>query len=79
MHWELGGGGGGKDMGTVINFQVTARAARAPSSIATKSESAAVIILPVVRIERYTGSASGDLEPQSGSTAGRRRRRRANR
>ncbi|TMJ45476.1 MAG: hypothetical protein E6G86_01050 [Alphaproteobacteria bacterium] len=66
-------------MGTVINFQVAARAARAPSSIATKPESAAVIILPVVRIERYIGSASGDLEPQPGSTAGRRRRRRANR
>jgi hypothetical protein len=66
-------------MGTVINFQAVARATRAPGSIATKSESAAVIILPVIRIERHAGTPSGDLEPQPGSAARRRRRRRANR
>jgi len=66
-------------MGTVINFQAAARAARAPGSIAAKSESAAVIILPVIRIERHVEAPSGDLEPQLGSTARRRRRRRANR
>ena len=66
-------------MGMVINFQAATRVGCAPSSIAAKSESAAVIILPVIRIERHAGSASGDLEPQPGSTARRRRRRRANR
>ena len=66
-------------MGTVINFQAVARATRAPGSIAAKSESAAVIILPVIRIERHAGTPSGDLEPQPGSAQRRRRRRRANR
>jgi hypothetical protein len=66
-------------MGTVINFQAVAPATRAPGSIAAKSESAAVIILPVIRIERHAGTPRGDLEPQPGSAARRRRRRRANR
>jgi hypothetical protein len=44
-----------------------------------KSESAAVIILPVIRIERYAEGPRGDLEPEAGNSARRRRRRRANR
>jgi hypothetical protein len=47
--------------------------------MAGTSESAAIIILPVVRIERYVDAPSGDLEPEAGSTARRRRRRRAHR
>jgi len=70
---------GGNDMGTVINFQSAGRAARGPSLMAGTSESAAIIILPVVRIERYVDAPSGDLEPEAGSTARRRRRRRAHR
>jgi hypothetical protein len=66
-------------MGTVINFQPAGRAARGSSSMAGTSQSAAIIILPVIRIERYAETPSGDLEPEAGSTARRRRRRRANR
>jgi hypothetical protein len=66
-------------MGTVINFQPAVRAARGSSLMAGTSESAAIIILPVVRIERYVEAPSGDLEPEAGSTARRRRRRRAHR
>jgi hypothetical protein len=66
-------------MGTVIHFQAAARAVREPSSIAGKPESAAVIILPVIRIERYAEPPSGGIEPEPGSTAPRRRRRRATR
>jgi hypothetical protein len=73
------GWGGGNDMGTVISFPTAGRAARGPDSMVGKSQSAAVIILPVIRIERYAEAPSGDLEPEAGSTARRRRRRRANR
>jgi hypothetical protein len=66
-------------MGTVINFQPAGRAARESSLMAGTSESAAIIILPVIRIERYAEAPSGDLEPEAGSTARRRRRRRAHR
>jgi len=66
-------------MGTVINFQLAVRAARGSSLMAGTSESAAIIILPVIRIERYAEAPSGDLEPEAGSTARRRRRRRAHR
>jgi hypothetical protein len=71
-------GDGGNDMGTVIQFQAAQRSARGPRSIAGKSESAAIIILPVIRIERYADTPTGDLEPEA-STPRRRRRRRANR
>ena len=70
---------GGNDMGTVINFQPAVRAARGSSLMAGTSEPAAIIILPVIRIERYAEAPSGDLEPEAGSTARRRRRRRAHR
>ena len=63
-------------MGMVINFQAATRVGRAPSSIAAKSESAAVIILPVIRIDRGPDGSNG-LEPDTGNNAGRRRRRRA--
>ena len=65
-------------MGTVINFRPAGRAAREPSSMARTSEPAVVIILPVIRIERYE-APNGSLEPEAGSTARRRRRRRTQR
>jgi hypothetical protein len=71
--------GGGNDMGTVINFQPARRTARGPGPMADRSEPAAVIILPVIRIERYAEPPSGDVEPEASSTARRRRRRRAHR
>ena len=71
--------GGGNDMGTVINFRPAGRAAREPGSMARTSEPAVVIILPVIRIERYAEAPNGSLEPEAGSTARRRRRRRTQR
>ena len=65
-------------MGTVINFRPAERAAREPV-MARTSKSAVVIILPVIRIERYAEAPNGSLEPEAGSTARRRRRRRTQR
>jgi len=63
-------------MGTVINFRPAERAAREPA-MARTSKSAVVIILPVIRIERYDEAPS--LKPEAGSSARRRRRRRSQR
>ncbi|HEY9359067.1 MAG TPA: hypothetical protein VIQ50_01435 [Xanthobacteraceae bacterium] len=63
-------------MGTVINFRPAERAAREPV-ITRTSKSAVVIILPVIRIERYDEAPS--LKPEVGSSARRRRRRRTQR
>lgn len=62
-------------MGTVVTFP-EARSAR--GGIAAPAGSATVIILPVVRIERYDDGPPGDVEP-SNSSSGRKRRRRASR
>jgi hypothetical protein len=66
-------------MGTVNSFTAVARTARASRSVAGKSESATVIILPVIRIERYVDEPTGGFEGQARNSAGRRRRRRATR
>jgi hypothetical protein len=66
-------------MGTVISFPAVERTVRASRAIADKSESATVIILPVIRIERYVDEPIGGFEPRARSNAGRRRRRRATR
>jgi hypothetical protein len=51
----------------------------ASRSIAGESESATVIILPVIRIERYVDEPTGSFEPDASSSPRRRRRRRATR
>ena len=63
-------------MGTVVAFPELRSTVR--ESIDAQAGSATVIILPVVRIERYDEDPSGDAEPSS-ATAGRKRRRRASR
>jgi hypothetical protein len=62
-------------MGTVISFPAVEHTARASRPIAGKSESATVIILPVIRIERYVDEPTGGIEPESRSPRRRRRRR----
>jgi hypothetical protein len=63
-------------MGTIIRFPDAWRAA---SKIAGKRlESASIIILPVVRVERQPDGPSGEFDPGT-TTPGRRRRRRATR
>jgi hypothetical protein len=66
-------------MGTVISFPAVTRTARASKSIGGKAESATVIILPVIRIERYIDEPTGTVEPEAQSSPRRRRRRRATR
>jgi len=63
-------------MGTVIRFPEPGRATRRGRSIRVKPESATVIILPVIRIERYPDDPT---EPVASRSQRRRRRRRATR
>jgi hypothetical protein len=63
-------------MGIVVTFPAARSAAR--DDVAPQAGSATVIILPVVRIERYDDDPPGHAEP-SNSPAGRKRRRRASR
>jgi hypothetical protein len=63
-------------MGTIIRFPDVWRTA---SKIAgNQPESASIIILPVIRIERENDGPSGGLDSGT-SSSGRRRRRRATR
>lgn len=62
-------------MGEVIRFPDEAGYARGGRYVDAISEPATVIILPVIRIERDPDDSNG-LEPQTGSSPGRRRRRR---
>ena len=61
-------------MGIVVAFPETRSAPRDGAERAASS--ATVIILPVVRVERYDEGPSGDIEPST-SSPGRKRRRRA--
>jgi len=62
-------------MGEVIQFPDEASHARGGRYVDANSESATVIILPVIRIERGPDDTNG-LEPDTGNSPGRRRRRR---
>jgi hypothetical protein len=63
-------------MGIVVAFPEARSVVRDGAERA--ADSATVIILPVVRIERYDEDPSGDVEPSTASS-GRKRRRRASR
>jgi hypothetical protein len=65
-------------MGTVISFPAVARAVQGARPVAARSISATVIILPVIRIERYTEEPAGDFRRETTGPR-RRRRRRASR
>jgi hypothetical protein len=62
-------------MGEVIRFPDEAGTARGGRYVDANTESATVIILPVIRVERNPDDSNG-LEPNTGNTPGRRRRRR---
>jgi hypothetical protein len=62
-------------MGTVISFP--AQLALNARTVVSEPASATVIILPVVRIERFSDQPTGDLEPATSGPSRRRRRRRA--
>ena len=63
-------------MGTVVTFPEVRSTARDAAD--ARAGSATVIILPVVRVERYDEGPPSDAEPSS-MASGRKRRRRASR
>jgi hypothetical protein len=63
-------------MGEIIRFPDEAGTARGGRYVDASTEPATVIILPVIRVEHSPDGSNG-LEPNTGNTAGRRRRRRA--
>lgn len=62
-------------MGTVVRFP-EAGSGRTRYALGDKREPATVIILPVIRIERYDDTPSDDAASGTGSASRRRRRRR---
>ncbi len=62
-------------MGDVIQFPAEGSYSRGGRYIDGNSESATVIILPVVRIDRDSDGTNGS-EPDTGNSSGRKRRRR---
>ena len=62
-------------MGEVIRFPDAAGYARAGRYVDASTKRATVIILPVIRIDRDPDGSNG-LEPDTGNSAGLRRRRR---
>lgn len=64
-------------MGTILEFPAIATSRRSVAREATAQDAMGhVVILPVIRIERYD-ETSGDRGPEEGAASGRRRRRRA--
>ena len=66
-------------MGAVIRFPGERRATHDGEVADDLIGSAAIIILPVVRIERASGESSDGYAPDSGDTPGGKRRRRGSR
>ncbi|HEY0219093.1 MAG TPA: hypothetical protein VGC26_04900 [Afipia sp.] len=66
-------------MGTIIEFPKGAATRRSGSNMdsAPRMQSATVVILPVIRIERYAEEPAGGHGPEEGAAPGRRRKRRA--
>ena len=64
-------------MGTVVEFPEHGRSSRDGRVVGMRAESATVIILPVIRIERYDDGEP--VESPASRSQRRRRRRRASR
>ena len=65
-------------MGTIVEFPADAATRRPVSSVDNAPRKAAtVLILPVIRIERYAEEPAGGRGPAEGTAPGRRRKRRA--
>jgi hypothetical protein len=66
-------------MGTIIDFPADAVARSLGSWLddAPREGMGTILILPVVRIERHADKTNGGSDPEQGTAAGRRRRRRA--
>jgi len=61
-------------MGTVIRFPEAQRITRVGGQVDARSEAAMIIILPVIRIDRSPDPSDG-IEPSSGASGRKRRRR----
>jgi hypothetical protein len=66
-------------MGTVIRFPGERRSADAGYYAGDQRESATIMILPVIRVERAGNGPSDRLAPDTDTAAGRKRRRRTSR
>jgi hypothetical protein len=66
-------------MGAVIRFPSERRTAQCGGGLDEQRESATIVILPVVRIERMSEMASDGSAPDSNSAPGRKRRPRSSR
>jgi hypothetical protein len=66
-------------MGTVVKFPEASRVVRDERTGADQPWSATVIILPVIRIERYYDAPSDGITAGSNTSSGRKRRRRVSR
>ena len=65
-------------MGSILAFPADAGLRRNVARDATPREAMGrVVILPVIRIERYDETTLDDRGPEEGTATGRRRRRRA--
>lgn len=64
-------------MSTVVEFPADAASRRASLGMASREGTATILILPVIRIERYADETSGGSGPEEGAAPGRRRKRRA--
>lgn len=66
-------------MGTIVEFPADAASRRAGTGvdITPRETAATILILPVIRIERYADETSGGSGPEEGTAPGRRRKRRA--
>jgi hypothetical protein len=63
-------------MGTIIRFPLEERIAHDCRRLAAVGEPAAIIILPVIRVERHADAPTGGCAPGTGNSPGRGRRRR---
>jgi len=65
-------------MGTIIDFPADAASRRLGSWLdeAPREGMGTILILPVIRIERYANATTGGSGPEEGTATGRRRSRR---
>jgi hypothetical protein len=66
-------------MGTVIRFPGERRSAEAGACAIDERDSAVILILPVVRIERMSETPTDGFAPDGNSASRRKRRRRTSR
>jgi hypothetical protein len=66
-------------MGAVIRFPGERRSAHGGGDANDRRESATIMILPVIRIERTDDSPTDGLAPDTNTSAGRKRRPRNSR